>query len=1003
MALQKALFSIGFNGLQTKYDPQTAATGTYQIVDNYVINKYHLLEKSPGFGSIATKTPLTNITTMYSLGNESGAITDKGLYAYSPAVDQYLLKSNVSIPTITSKPIIANTYVQTNTDSSITRESVMGIVWEDTRTTGTIRCSVKDLINDTILSGDVVLSTSATAIKPKCIAAGANLFFTWADSSANTISIVKYVPLTQTFSSAQIISSSLGAQQVYDVGIAQGNLVIFVAETLAVPYVVKAYYWNTLSNILGSSVNSLFNPVGVVLSNFDLSTPTLAVSSQGAYFVLAWQNTAKQVYTCTVDFTLTKFANSEVRLATATTNAGWTIACTSDNTGGNSFVYYTTKSGTTWNTYLAKCSNNQGTPTVTSNAQIHTQLGVVSKAQYYNGNAYVTLGYDSIFQPTYFLIRDDGVCSARLFAGIAGGNTTRANVTSSWSLRPDKTNTFVGAFLKKTKIQASQGTYLSTTSVFSEQIFFTPYAIDNKAIRNTLLMAGGYLKQYDGQSTVTEQGFHLYPEQPSYTTASGSIPAGAYSYICCWEWTDNYGQIIRSNTSVPLTITLGSSLNVTLTVPTLPITSKTSTQNRTDAVLAVYRTVTNGTTYYRVNQTPSTYVYNNPVLQTVSFVDSTLDSVLLGNAVLYTTGGIFTNISLPTTNLMAISKNRVIVAGTDNETNKVYYSKEKEEGLGVEFSNELSFIVDNLGGDITALAAMDDKILIFKKSLIFFVAGGGADKLGNGSFSVPQLVSTDCGCSQPQSIVLTGLGIMFKSQKGIYLIDRQLGVTYIGNNVDAYNQYTLTSATNLPDQNLVTFTTLEGYTLKYDTYFQQWFTSSLTPVTASTLNGTNWYISNSTNSFVSTPTEYSIAGEPIVSSLKTNWISVANIGGFQRIFAILLTGVDKGNVDRITINLRYDFQDYVSQTLTLQPNKDNTTYGTNTYGTESPYGTTNKLQNMYLARPKQQKCSSIQIEIVDGFPQGNPTSGFGISDISLVVGVKGTYNKGLSPLTQRLV
>ena len=1002
MALQKALFSIGFGGLQTKYDPQTAATGTYQVVDNYVINQHHLLEKSPGFGSIALKTPLTNITTMYSLGNEAGAITDRGLYAYSPAVDQYLLKGNISVPTITSKPIIANTYVQTNTDSSVTRDSVMGIVWEDTRTTGTIRCSVKDLINDTILSGDVVLSTSATAMKPKCIAAGANLFFTWADSSANTISIVKYVPATQTFSSVQTISSSLGAQQVYDVGIAQGNLVIFVAETLAVPYVVKAYYWNTLSNILGSSAQGLFNPVGVVLSNFDLSTPTLAVSSQTAYFVLAWQNAAKQVYTCTVDFTLTKFATSEVRLATATTNAGWTIACTSDG-GTNSFVYYTTKSGTTWNTYLAKCSNNQGTPTVTSNAQIYTQMGVVSKAQYYNGNAYVTLGYDSTFQPTYFLVRDDGVCSARLFSGIAGGNTTRANVTSSWSLRPDRTNTYIAAFLKKTKIQASQGAYLSTTSVFSEQIFFTPYSIDNKAIRNTLLMAGGYLKQYDGQSTITEQGFHLYPEQPSYTTASGSIPAGSYSYICCWEWTDNYGQIIRSNTSVPLTITLASTLNVTLTVPTLPITSKTSTQNRTDAVLAVYRTVTNGTTYYRVNQTPSVFVYNNPTLQTVSFVDSTLDSALLGNAVLYTTGGVFTNISLPTTNLMAIGKNRVIVAGTDNETNKVYYSKEKEEGLGVEFSNELSFIVDNLGGDITALAAMDDKILIFKKSLIFFVAGSGADKLGNGSFSIPQLISADCGCSQPQSIVLTGIGIMFKSQKGIYLVDRQLGVTYIGNNVDAYNEYTLTSATNLPDQNLVTFTTLEGYTLKYDTFFNQWFTSSLTPVTASTLNGTNWYISNSTNSFVSTPTIYSIAGEPIVSSLKTNWISIANIGGFQRIFAILLTGVDKGNVDRITINLRYDFQDYVSQTLTLQPNKNNTTYGTNTYGTESPYGTTNKLQNMYLAKPKQQKCSSIQIEIVDGFPQGNPTSGFSISDISLVVGVKGSYNKGLSPLTQRLV
>jgi len=1001
MALQKKLFSIGFRGLQTKFDAQTADVGTFQTVDNYYINKSHLLQKAPGFSQIATKNTLTNISTMYSLGSESGIITDKSLYAYSPVIDTYISKGSLSVPTITSKPILANTAIQSNPDSSTTSNSILGVVWEDNRTTGTIRCSIKDLINDTILSGDYIIATSATAVKPKCIAVGTSLFFLYVDTSTTSLNIVKYNTITQSFSTVQTVSTNVSSTNTYDVISAQSNLIIVINENTAAPNALKAYYWMAGLNVSGSTAYGVFNPTSLNATNADNGCVALQLTYTAGYVSCAYWNSTQSLFTFTFDLTFTKFSGSELLVAT-TANPGYTCAI-ANNTSNQTFIYYTSKSVVNvYNTYFAQINNNIGTATLSSASQQYTQLTVATRAFYYNGNIYVGLAYDSIYQPSYFLVRDDQVCSARLFGSLAGGSVTKANSVSSWTIRPDKTNTYMCALLKKTKITASSGAYLSTTSVFSEQVYFTPYGIDTKQIRNTLLMAGGFLKQYDGQSTVVEQGFHLYPETPTYSTATGSIPAGSYSYILCWEWTDNYGQIIRSNTSAPLQITTASSSNITLTVPTLPITAKQA--SRTPPVLAVYRTVTNGTTYYRVNQLSTTWVYNDTTQQTISFVDSSLDSAIISNAVLYTTGGVFTNISLPTTNLMTIAKNRVIVAGTDNETNKVYYSKEKEEGIGIEFSNELSFIVDNLGGDITALAAMDDKILIFKKSLVYYVAGTGADKLGNGSFSVPQLVSADCGCSQPQSIVLTGIGIMFKSQKGIYLINRQLEVSYIGENVDAYNQYTLTSATNLPDQNLVTFTTLEGYILKYDTYFNFWYTCSGVPITSSTINGTTWYISNSTQSFQATPGAYSVAGEPITSTLKTSWINVADIGGFQRIYAIVLTGVDKGQVDRLTVNLKYDFQDYVSQTLTIQPNLTNTTYGSDaTYGSVSPYGGSNRLNNQFVIRPRQQKCTAIQIEIIDSMPQGTPLAGFSISDISLELGILGGYNKGLSPATQRLV
>ena len=209
---------------------------------------------------------------------------------------------------------------------------------------------------------------------------------------------------------------------------------------------------------------------------------------------------------------------------------------------------------------------------------------------------------------------------------------SKANSISSFNARLDKVNTYISTLTKTTKIIVSSSSYFSTTSIYSEQINLTPQNIDNKVLGKSLNIAGGYLKQYDGSNTVFEQGFHLYPEQPSLAqTTSGSVANGTYSYIVCWEWVDNQGQLHRSNTSLPTTITTtGSNQTVTITVRTLPITNKETRWGdvRTPIILAVYRTLSTGTTYYRVNQLPATFVYNDPTVQTISYSDTSADSAI---------------------------------------------------------------------------------------------------------------------------------------------------------------------------------------------------------------------------------------------------------------------------------------------------------------------------------------------------------------------------------------
>ena len=566
---------------------------------------------------------------------------------------------------------------------------------------------------------------------------------------------------------------------------------------------------------------------------------------------------------------------------------------------------------------------------------------------------------------------------------------------------------------KTTKIIVSTTQYFTTTSIFTEQVNFTPQSVDNKVLGKTLNIAGGYLKQYDGSPTVFEQGFHLYPEQPSLAqSATGSIANGTYSYTACWEWIDNQGQLQRSNTAIPSTITTtGSNGTVTVTVRSLPLTNKESLGGdlRTNVLLAVYRTLNLGTTYYRVNQLPATFVYNNSIAQTISFVDTYADSTIASNSLLYTTGGVFENITLPATNLMSTSKNRVIVAGTDTEPNRVYYSKEKEEGIAVEFCNELSFIVDGLGGDITAIATMDDKIVVFKKSLAFYVGGQGMDKVGNSSFTVPQLISADCGCIYPQSIVLTGKGIMFQSQKGIYLIDQTLTLSYVGQALDVITTrqptFQITSATNMPDQNQVFFTDTANRVLVYDTYFEQWYTHSLqfSPI-SSTILSSNWYVSSATRTYKQVQGQvYDGTGDSIVSSIETNWININQLEGFGRIYAILVLGDNSSMSHTLNVNLYYDFEDTPRERLKITPSSLNgTVFGSDaTYGLSSPFGGSFNGTYQFVVRPKVQKCSSIRIELSDSFPDGSTSASFKFSGLSLVVGIKEGWNKGLS-YTRRL-
>ena len=104
------------------------------------------------------------------------------------------------------------------------------------------------------------------------------------------------------------------------------------------------------------------------------------------------------------------------------------------------------------------------------------------------------------------------------------------------------------------------------------------------------------------------------------------------------------------------------------------------------------------------------------------------------------------------------------------------YSKLLNDKVGIGFNDTFSILTSQVGGDIIALKGMDDKLIIFKRNAIFYLAGDGPNNLGEqDTFIEPQLISSDVGCTVKNSVVLGPQGIFFKSNKGIFQLFKTRG------------------------------------------------------------------------------------------------------------------------------------------------------------------------------------------------------------------------------------
>jgi len=524
----------------------------------------------------------------------------------------------------------------------------------------------------------------------------------------------------------------------------------------------------------------------------------------------------------------------------------------------------------------------------------------------------------------------------------------------------------------------------SQDSIVEISTEFNQYAQPGTEMGPNLQTGGGFVGVADGR--FQELGFHLYPMIQELSDAGGGAGADVvWQYIAVYEWIDREGQRHQSAPSLPVTIECKDDEQVTIEVMSL---SFGDWEKLRSTKVVVYRTLDAGDLFYRLpaESCPT----NNPIVYTMLAFDGgglaanpISDAILAENEALYTTGGIVENLCPPATSIMNVRQDRVMLVPDEDRTD-IWFSKLKQHEVGVSFSGFFTKRVSD-GGDITALVTMDTREIVFKESEIRAFSGAGPIDTGVGTFSEDYQITSDVGCISRASVVWMDKGIMFKSHKGIYLLGRNLQVSYIGAPVEEYNTQTVLKAELVENKNQVRFL-LEGQSmLVYDYLVNQWSVfeapqSGESFVPWDTVDSAIWQdtyvmIKDDGTVYREGLTWVDVTDTYIPLDLTSSWIKLNGLQGYQRVWWISLLGEV---YTQCTINYEI-FYDYIE----TNPQVGSVVIDAN-------FAATPPAQFRIKPRYGNGKCQAFKIRLWDeeaAVPAGIQ-KGYSISDFMIQIGKK---------------
>lgn len=1000
--LVKQPVDISFGkGLDTKTDPWRVQVGNFLALNNMVFTVGDRLTKRNGYGSL---TALPESATFLTTFNENLTAVGKSLQAYSSGTNTWVNKGALQPVELATLPLIRSNTNQSQIDTVVSQNGLVCSVYTDQTPTSLATPRYMYAIADSTTGQNVVSPTLIPAPNgtvtgsPRVFLLG-NYFIIVLTNDDGTTFHLQYIAIS--VNSPTIITTNVDIESTYIPattlsfdGVVVGQRLYIAYNTTSGGQSIKIKY---LTSALVLTTAVTYSTASKVKSTIMTVCADTSISTNPVIYASYYDSGTSTGFTVAVDQNLNKIISTPAQII----SSGTILNLASVANNGVMTVYYEVSNNYSYDTaiptHFIRAITCTQTGTVGSSIVLVRSVGLASKAFSIGGIYYFLAVYQSLYQPTYFLINGSGQVVARLAYSNGGGYCAVGlpSITVTGSLAQvgylfkdfiTSQNTSDTESITKSNIYSQTGLNLASFTIGTSNVV-------PAEIGQALHLSGGFLWEYDGYQPV-EHNFFLWPDSVEVTTATtgGHLADQMYQYQVVYTWTDNQGNIHFSAPSIPVSITTtggGASTN-TVKIPTLRLTYKITNPVK----ISIFRWSVAQQEFFQVTSI-ATPLINDVTVDFVSFTDTLADASILGNSLIYTTGGVVENIGAPSFNALTLFDDRLW--GIDAEDpNLLWYSKQVIETTPVEMSDLFTIYVapstasQGSTGVMRCIFPMDDKLIIFKANALYYINGTGPDNTGtNSQYSEPLFITSVVGSLNQQSIVMTQEGLMFQSDKGIWLLGRGMGVSYIGAPVEAYTQTAFVqSALAIPGTTQVRFTLNSGVTLMYDYFYQQWGVFVGVPAISSTLfEDRHTFLNSLGQIFQETPGSYLDGSTPVVMGFTTSWINLAGLQGYQRAYFFYLLG-QYVSPHYLQVSVAYDYNPTATQVTTITPDNYAPNYGSSSsYGQEPLYGGPGGVEQWRVFFSNQ-RCQAFQLtiqEIYDpsfGVPAG---AGLTISGLNLLI------------------
>lgn len=978
MALEDQVLPVNFGqGVDTKTDPKLVITGKLITLQNGIFTQGRQVRKRNGY----TQFPTTisgggNITApklVKSFLNELVVVDNGQLYAWSPKFNAWEARGKYISAKIEDGRVNPSDSLSelSDTNAAVLNQYSL-FIWNEfsgnTTATGINYASLLDQTPSasTYLINRFPLTTAfSVADTPNAaLLAGTTLGVLYLNSASHlSTRTVSITPPTAAFTGETVIATdnASGPPLYHWAATPSGGAVAYVKAS------------TTDLNVKTLNSSGAVVATATIAAGFAIRSVHVSVdSSTGNIWVYYYVDSgASQLFVAIYDSTLTPI------LAPTAIDTGVTRVV-------SMIVSYFSVASTQQTVFYDNGASETRTLTVTSagvfsaSSVYLTNVSLFSGVFFYQAVPYLTVFFGASPQSGLFVIdATDKTVVGKAFGGRADGRGfVPANPQAISSSK----------FLIPGGLVDQAGTVSTGAAYFT--IDFNDFEAYQATFgNNTLLLNGGVLSMYDGRSVV-ESGFHLFPTSPNLTPVAapvGAIADGTYEYFVVFQWIDAQGNLYQSAPSIGQSINVvggGGTASVKLVINTLPLTQKLGKAG--DVRIAIYRTQTGGTVAHLLGQIynlagNTIAPLNNPLVPSLTFYDKLSDASIATSLELYTTGGVVENIAPPPSMVIIEKNNRFYLVDSENP-NTVWFTKSFSSLIGPSFSDLFTLNLDTAGGPILGMGSLDEKLVMLKETIPYVVSGDGPNNLGTGStLSFPARVQSDVGTVSHRSILTIPSGVLFKSRKGIYLLDRSLGAQYIGAEVESFNSQDVTSAVMVGNKNQVRLLTSSGSSLLYDYFFNQWSTfTNHAGLSADIWQGSYVYARSDGALYLESATSYLDNATSYTLKAQTSWLKLAGIQGFSRIRRVLLLG-DYTNgsnpAHSVQISASYDFQ--------------------TSFSTPVVYTFINSTgpSFQYRERLPIQKCDALTLLIEENVSAGVSGEYIDLTDLSIEVAVKRGANK----------